>query len=179
MGQWDGQLNNLEKSLLGYNEEELLQAIELLFFAYRDFTGEADVVLSKFGFGRAHHRAIYFIARNPKISVSDLIDILKITKQSLSRVLTRLIVEGYVSQKTDKRDRRRRLLQLSQKGMALERQLTNLQCLRIIKAIEIAGVESASGFRSTLRAMIDTNDLQRFSERVELPRGNLKPGLSG
>lgn len=175
----DDRLNNFGKSLLGYDEEELLKAIELLFFSYRDFTGEADVVLSKFGIGRAHHRAIYFIACNPKISVNNLIDILKFTKQSLSRVLTRLIVKGYVRQKTDKKDHRRRLLQLSQKGIVFKRQLINSHCLRIIKAIEIAGLELASGFRSTLRAMIDTYDLQRFSKSSEPLRDNLRPGLGG
>ena len=74
--------------------ENMREAIELLFFAYRDFTGEADALLSDYGFGRAHHRAIYFIGRNPRISVSDLLAILKITKQSLSRVLGQLIDEG-------------------------------------------------------------------------------------
>ena len=175
----DDRLNNFGKSLLGYDEEERLQAVELLFFSYRDFTGEANVVLPKFGFGRAHHRAIYFVARNSKISLSDLIDILKFTKQSLSRVLTRLIVEGYVRQKADKKDHSRRLLQLLQKGIVFERQIINPHCLRIIKAIKIAGLESASGSRSTLTAMIDTFDLQRFSKSSEPPRGNLRPGLGG
>ena len=151
-------LCELKTSLRGQNEEEFRQVLELLFFAYRDFTGEADAILTKFGFGRAHHRAIYFIGRNPGISVRDLLGILKITKHSLSRVLAQLINENYVHQETDSADRRRRLLQLSNKGVALERQLTARQCQRVIGAFETAGIESISGFRTILRAMIDPDD---------------------
>ena len=154
-------LCELTALLRGQNEEEFRQVLELLFFAYRDFTGEADAVLAKFGFGRAHHRAIYFIGRNPSISVSDLLGILKITKQSLSRVLAQLIDENYVLQETDSTDRRRRLLQLSNKGVALERQLTARQCQRVIGAFETAGTDSVSGFRTILRAMIDPDDRHR------------------
>ena len=168
MARGDERFDTLEVSLDGHDEEDLYQVIELLFFAYRDFTGEPDVLLSEFGFGRAHHRAIYFISRNPGISVGDLLGILKITKQSLSRVLTQLIVEGYVSQKTDRRDRRRRLLHLSQKGTTLERQLTTRQCNKIIKAFEVAGFDSASGFRSVLRAMIDPSDRHRLGKPSEI-----------
>ena len=155
----------LAASLRGQDEEELRQVLELLFFAYRDFTGEADAVLADFGFGRAHHRAIYFIGRNPNISVSDLLGILKITKQSLSRVLTQLIDEGYVRQKTDSTDRRRRLLLLSDKGVALERQLTARQCRRVIGAFENAGIDSVSGFRAILRAIINPEDRHRVGRR--------------
>ena len=160
-------VDQLRTSLQGYEEEDLRQAIELLFFAYRDFTGEADAVLANFGFGRAHHRAIYFIARNPGISVSDLLSILKITKQSLSRVLTQLIKENYVRHQTDTEDRRRRLLELSQKGEDLERQLTARQCSRIIGAFEAAGVDSISGFRSILRGMIDPGDQARVDQSAK------------
>ena len=155
----------LAASLRGQDEEELRQVLELLFFAYRDFTGEADAVLAEFGFGRAHHRAIYFIGRNPNISVSDLLGILKITKQSLSRVLTQLIDEQYVHQEPDSADRRRRLLRLSEKGLALERQLTARQCRRVIGAFETAGTDSVSGFRAILRAIIDPDDRHRVGRR--------------
>ena len=154
-------LCQLTASLRGQDEEELRQVLELLFFAYRDFTGEADAILADFGFGRAHHRAIYFIGRNPNISVSNLLGILKITKQSLSRVLTQLIDEGYVCQETDSTDRRRRLLLLSDKGVALERQLTARQCRRVIGAFENAGISSVPGFRAILRAIIDPEDRHR------------------
>ena len=158
-------LCQLTDSLRGHDEEKLRQVLELLFFAYRDFTGEADAILADFGFGRAHHRAIYFIGRNPNISVSNLLGILKITKQSLSRVLTQLIDEGYVCQETDSTDRRRRLLLLSDKGVALERQLTARQCRRVIGAFETAGVDSVSGFRAILRAIIDPEDRHRVGRR--------------
>ena len=163
-------LCQLTDSLRGQDEEKLRQVLELFFFAYRDFTGEADAVLADFGFGRAHHRAIYFIGRNPNISVSDLLGILKITKQSLSRVLTQLIDEGYVRQETDSTDRRRRLLLLSDKGVALERQLTARQCRRVIGAFENAGIDSVSGFRAILRAIIDPEDRHRVGRREAGPQ---------
>ena len=93
-------------------EEELRQAMELLFFAYRDFTGEADALLADFGFGRAHHRVIYFVGRHPGMAVSELLGILKITKRSLSRVLGQLIDDGFILQRTDAADRRRRQLSM-------------------------------------------------------------------
>src|SRR5437879_5943070 len=105
-------------------EEDLRQAMELLFYAYRDFTAEPDSILAKSNFGRAHHRVIYFVGRNPQVTVSELLSILRITKQSLSRVLSQLVREGYVVQRPGARDRRQRLLELTQKGMELERQLS-------------------------------------------------------
>ena len=97
-------------------EEELRQGIELLFFAYRDFTAEPDRILARYGFGRAHHRVIYFVGRHPSITVSELLGILNITKQSLSRVLGQLVREGFVSQRPGPQDRRQRLLTLTEKG---------------------------------------------------------------
>jgi DNA-binding MarR family transcriptional regulator len=108
-------------------EEDLRQAIELLFFAYRDFTGEADQLLVEYGFGRAHHRVIYFVGRKPGMPVSELLGILKITKQSLSRVLGALVAQGFVTQRQGERDRRQRLLHLTEKGAELERRLTERQ----------------------------------------------------
>ena len=99
-------------------EDELRQGIELLFYAYRDFTAEADEVLLTYGFGRAHHRVIYFVGRNPGLPVSALLDILKITKQSLSRVLGQLIRQGFVQQRPGP-DRRQRLLDLTTRGAGL------------------------------------------------------------
>ena len=140
------------------------EAIELLFFAYRDFTGEADALLSDYGFGRAHHRAIYFIGRNPRISVSDLLAILKITKQSLSRVLGQLIDEGYVRQDTDVEDRRRRLLVLTERGVELERLLTERQSRRVAAAYSAAGSGAAAGFLQVLRGMVDEADRDRVGK---------------
>ena len=144
------------------HEEDLRQAIELLFFAYRDFTGEADDILSEYGFGRAHHRVIYFVKRNRGLSVNRLLDILKITKQSLSRVLGQLVREGFVDQKTDVSDRRRRILSLTDKGEKLEYKLTRAQGSRIRKAYEDAGHESIEGFKKILTRIINDEDRQRF-----------------
>ncbi len=146
-----------------FHEEDLRQAMELLFFAYRDFTGEADEILSEYGFGRAHHRVIYFVKRNPGLSVNRLLDILKITKQSLSRVLGQLVREGFVDQKTDKIDRRRRILSLTDKGEKLEYKLTQAQGARIRKAYEYAGRESIDGFKKILTRIINDEDRQRFT----------------
>ncbi|MEP1031200.1 MAG: MarR family transcriptional regulator, partial [Alphaproteobacteria bacterium] len=112
---------------LAPRDDDLRHAMELLFFAYRDFTGEADAVLADYDMGRAHHRAVYFIGANTGISVSELLAILKITKQSLNRVLSTLIDEGYVVQETDDGDRRRRLMHLTPKGRDLEQLLTRRQ----------------------------------------------------
>src|ERR1041384_5521101 len=115
-------------------EPDLRQGIELLFYAYRDFTAEADQILSEYGFGRAHHRVIYFVGRNPGMNVSELLGILRITKQSLSRVLSQLVQEGFVTQRCGARDRRQRLLELTEKGVLLERQLSENQRSRVAKA---------------------------------------------
>src|SRR5690348_7301792 len=110
-------------SLLFLREEEIRAAQDLLFFAYRDFTNAADVILEELGLGRAHHRVLHFIGRNPGLPVSDLLSILRITKQSLARVLTTLIEQGYVAQTPGRADRRQRLLTLTASGQALERRL--------------------------------------------------------
>ena len=144
-------------------EEELRQAMELLFYAYRDFTAEPDAILAKYGFGRAHHRVIYFVGRHPGIIVSDLLAILKITKQSLSRVLGQLVREGFVDQRTDPGDRRRRLLHLRPKGQDLERLLTERQSRRIARAYREAGAEAVEGFRTVLRGVINEEDRQRIA----------------
>ena len=105
--------------------------IELLFFAYRDFVGDPDEVLLKLSFGRAHHRVLHFVNRNPGMKVADLLEILNITKQSLGRVLKQLVDQGYVLQKEGAQDRRQRLLYVTSKGEALSLKLANLQTQRI------------------------------------------------
>lgn len=142
-------------------EQELREAIELLFFAYRDFTGEPDRVLARYNFGRAHHRVIYFVGRNPGITVSDLLRILAITKQSLSRVLSQLVDEGFVVQRQDSEDRRRRLLTLTEKGRSLEGDLTERQMARIARAYREAGPEAVAGFKRVLLGIIDEQN-RRF-----------------
>ena len=141
----------------------LRQAIELLFFAYRDFTGDADTVLAGYGFGRAHHRVIYFVGRRPGITVGELLAVLEVTKQSLARVLGQLMREGFVVQRTDAADRRRRRLYLTPAAEVLERTLTERQSARLAAAWASAGDAAASGFRAVLRAMIDSEDRGRFA----------------
>lgn len=146
------------------SESEMRQAFELLFYAYRDFTAEPDTLLARYGFGRAHHRVIYFVKVNPGITVNRLLDILKITKQSLSRVLGQLVREGFVAQETDAGDRRRRMLSLTDKGEDLERQLTACQSARVGQAYRAAGKDAVCGFKRVLRAMINDEDRKRFAE---------------
>src|ERR1700680_1270547 len=128
--------------------------IELLFFAYRDFVGDADEILSKFGFGRAHHRVLHFVNRNPGMKVAELLDILKITKQSLGRVLKQLVGEGYVEQKKGE-DRRQRLLFVTAKGEALALRLAPLQSARIGRALAELGAPDRDMARRFLMAMLD------------------------
>ena len=121
-------------TLLFLREEELRQGIELLYYAYRDFTAEPDAMLARYGFGRAHHRVIYFVGRYPQMTVSELLGILRITKQSLSRVLGQLVRQGFIRQRPGDRDRRQRLLELTEKGIELESQLSENQRQRVAKA---------------------------------------------
>ncbi|MBP2303465.1 MarR family winged helix-turn-helix transcriptional regulator [Azospirillum picis] len=143
-------------------EEELRTGMELLFYAYREFTAEPDEILAEIGFGRAHHRVIYFVGRYPKITVSELLGILKITKQSLSRVLGELVRQGFIDQQTGARDRRQRLLELTEKGVELERQLSETQRQRIARAYRMAGAEAVEGFRKVMMGMLDEGDRAKF-----------------
>ena len=139
-------------------DDELRQGIELIFYAYRDFTSEPDAILSQYGFGRAHHRVIYFVGRNPGINVSELLSILRITKQSLSRVLSKLIQDGFITQKSGVQDRRRRLLSLTIKGEELERRLTLNQRERVARAYREAGADAVEGYKKVLLGIINTVD---------------------
>jgi DNA-binding MarR family transcriptional regulator len=132
--------------------------IELLFFAYRDFVSDPDEVLAKLGFGRAHHRVLHFVNRNPGIKVAELLDVLKITKQSLGRVLKQLIDEGYIAQKEGASDRRQRLLYVSPAGEALALKLAGLQTARIARVIAELGPGAREAARHFLAGMIDAED---------------------
>jgi len=145
----------------GAGEAGMRQAIEMLFFAYRDFTETADVVLADHGFGRAHHRVIYFVGRQPGITVSELLVILRITKQSLARVLRDLMDTGFVVQETDAEDRRRRRLHLTDRARELEAALTRRQSALIHAACAEAGADAGRGFKAVLRAMIRAEDRHR------------------
>ena len=144
-------------------EEDLREAIELLFFAYRDFTAEPDAILAQYSFGRAHHRVIYFVGRNPGITVNDLLSILRITKQSLNRVLRQLIQEEFIRQTSDPNDRRLRRLNLTKVGTKLEADLTKRQSIRIAEAYRAAGSPAINGFRKILRGIINVEDRNRIS----------------
>ena len=143
-------------------EEELRRGMELLFFAYRDFAAEPDMLLSRHRFGRAHHRVIYFVGRYPGISVTELLNILRITKQSLSRVLSQLVRDGIVLQKPGPSDRRQRRLELTEKGAELEGALTLRQRERFARAFRNAGAEAVEGFRQVLLQLINERDQARF-----------------
>jgi DNA-binding MarR family transcriptional regulator len=138
--------------------EPLWDIIELLFFAYRDFVGDPDEVLSKLSFGRAHHRVLHFVNRNPGMKVADLLDILNITKQSLGRVLKQLVDQGYVVQKEGAQDRRQRLLYVTPKGEALALKLAGLQMQRIGRAFGDLGSGAHEAARRFLTAMIDADN---------------------
>src|SRR5216110_1482305 len=139
-------------------QEPIWDIIELLFFAYRDFVSDPDDILAKLQFGRAHHRVLHFVNRNPGMKVAELLDILKITKQSLGRVLKQLVDEGYVVQKEGASDRRQRLLYVTSKGEALAMQLARLQTARIAGALSELGRDASDGARRFLVAMINAEN---------------------
>src|SRR5947209_3877759 len=148
--------------------------IELLFFAYRDFVGDADHELEAFGFGRAHHRVMHFVYRYPGLKVADLLDVLRITKQSLGRVLKQLLDEGYIIQKTGNNDRRQRLLYATPKGEALVAKLAGLQTDRITRALRDINPEGVAVISQFLRAMIDRDDPDKVLEAI-FGTGSKKP----
>ncbi|MCZ7658255.1 MAG: MarR family transcriptional regulator [Xanthobacteraceae bacterium] len=150
--------------------EPIWDVIELLFFAYRDFVGDPDHVLERFGFGRAHHRVLHFVNRNPGMKVADLLDILKITKQSLGRVLKQLIDQGYVVQKAGPNDRRQRLLYVTPKGETLALKLAGLQTERIAAALAGLGPGADETARRFLAAMINPEDRDEVLRLIA--RGN-------
>lgn len=140
--------------------------IELLFFAYRDFVGDADHELEAFGFGRAHHRVLHFVYRYPGLKVADLLDVLRITKQSLGRVLKQLLDEGYIVQKAGNNDRRQRLLFATAKGEALVAKLAGLQTDRLNRALRDIAPSGADAVRQFLAAMIDRDDPDKVLEAI-------------
>jgi DNA-binding MarR family transcriptional regulator len=141
-------------SLLFLREEQMRQAQDMLFLAWRDFAGSVDPVLAVRGLGRAHHRALHFIGRQPGLTVTELLALLSVTKQSLSRVLAELVAQGLVSQVPGRRDRRQRLLSLTEAGTALERALFERQRERLITAYREAGGPAVDGFRRVMRGLM-------------------------
>lgn len=147
--------------------EPLWDLIELLFFAYRDFVSDPDHVLADFGFGRAHHRVLHFVCRNRGMKVADLLDILKITKQSLGRVLKQLIDESYIEQKEGANDRRQRLLFATPKGEALVLRLAGLQTERISRAFAELGPGAHEEARRFLIAMLNQDGRDNVLRLIE------------
>ncbi len=136
-------------------EEELRLAQDLLFFGYRDFTAGADAMLEALGMGRAHHRVLHFVGRRPGLTVGELLAMLGITKQSLGRVLTPLVEQGYVTQAEGRADRRQRLLTLTESGRALERRLFERQRETVSRAYREAGPAAVDGFRRVMRGLME------------------------
>jgi DNA-binding MarR family transcriptional regulator len=153
--------------------EPIWDIIELLFFAYREFVSDPDDVLARLSFGRAHHRVLHFVNRHPGMKVADLLDLLKITKQSLGRVLKQLVDQGYVLQKEGANDRRQRLLYVTPKGEQLAMKLAGLQTARIARALSELGPNAHEAARRFLVAMIDVDGrdgVQKFIARADRAR---------
>lgn len=140
------------------SDPELLDLAELLFFAYRDFTREPDKILDKIGFGRAHHRVLHFVNRRPGMRVADLLEILKITKQSLGRVLKQLIDEGFIAQEEGKSDRRERLLYPTSHGRELSARLAAPQLERVAHALRASRQSGNAPLETFLYQMISEAD---------------------
>ena len=145
------------EQLLFLTDDQLRQGIELMFFAYRSFTADPDRILEARGYGRAHHRAIHFINRRPGLTVNELLDFLAVTKQSLNRVLRQLVDDGLVESRVGVEDRRHRNLTLTDRGRALEQELSAAQRRRMRAAFSVAGPEAVHGFRKVLEQMIDAD----------------------
>ncbi len=141
--------------------------MEMLYFATREFTRETDRILKENNLGRAHHRVLYFVARNPGINVTALLDLLEITKQSLARAVQPLRTQNLLEQKEGEADRRHRLFYLTEEGKALEKHLTALQCDHLARAFRQAGADSVAGFRRVLKEMMPAASRNRFSASTD------------
>ena len=157
---------NLTRDL---SEQEAVALIELLFFAYRDFVADPDHVLEGLGFGRAHHRVVHFVGRDPGMTVASLLDLLQITKQSLARVLKELIDKGYVFQKEGEQDRRQRLLHLTAAGEALRQKLMAPQIARFRRTEREIQGGSKSDLRSLLFHLINPENQEAAKLWIENP----------
>ncbi len=155
------------ESLLFLTDEQLRKGIEAMFFAYRGFTADPDRILSGMDYGRAHHRAIHFVHRSPGTTVSNLLMILGVTKQSLNRVLRSLIDDGLIRSEKGRVDGRERHLFLTPKGQVLERQLSDAQRARMRAAYRAAGPQAVAGFRQVLEAMMDPEMRKAYNRLKE------------
>ena len=153
-------LNNLISPFF-LNDKEIKKVIELFFFSYRDFTAGPDKVLEKLGFGRAHHRIIYFVGKKNNITIKELLVVLKITKQSLSRVLNQLVKEGFIVVSTGF-DKRTKTLSLTKNGITLENELSTIQINKIKTVINNFNQEDINGFKKILFEMIEIDNRKTF-----------------
>lgn len=136
----------------------MYELIELFFFAYRDFVGDADRLLETYRFGRAHHRVLHFVSRQPGLTIAELLEILRITKQSLNRVLKELIAESFIEARAGAQDRRHRQLHTTAKGARLARELAHLQTRRFSNAMDSLGEAGRERAIAFLLAMIDEQE---------------------
>ncbi|MBC9246505.1 MarR family transcriptional regulator [Paracoccus sp. 11-3] len=157
------------EDLLFLTDDQLRRGIEAMFFAYRAFTADPDLILADIDYGRAHHRAVHFIHRDPGLTVTSLLAVLGVTKQSLNRVLRTLIDDGLVESRVGRRDRRERQLYLTDKGTALERKLSEAQRARMRAAYRAAGPQAVGGFRQVLEAMMDPETRSQYQAMKDLP----------
>lgn len=153
------------ESLLFLTDDQLRKGIEAMFFAYRGFTADPDRILEELAYGRAHHRAIHFINRQPGLTVSALLAVLGVTKQSLNRVLRTLIEDRLVESRVGRRDKRERHLFLTERGADLERRLSEAQRGRMRAAYRKAGPQAVAGFRQVLEAMMDPELIRQFTSK--------------
>ena len=158
-------LNNLISPFF-LNDKEIRKIIELFFFSYRDFTAGPDQILEKLNFGRAHHRVIYFVGKKDKITIKELLGVLKITKQSLSRVLNQLVKEGFILVSTGL-DKRTKNLSLTTSGLSLENELSTIQITKIKKVISNFNKEDIDGFIKILYEMIEADNKATFQHLNE------------
>ena len=157
------------EDLLFLTDDQLRRGIEAMFFAYRAFTADPDIILADMDYGRAHHRALHFINRDPGLTVTSLLAVLGVTKQSLNRVLRTLIEDGLVDSRIGRRDRRERQLYLTAAGTALERRLTEAQRARMRQAYRTAGPQAVAGFRQVLEAMMDPETRAQYQALKDIP----------
>mgnify|MGYP001450787797 CR=1 FL=1 len=150
-------------SPLFLEEREIRKLIELLFFSYRDFTSDPDIVLEKINFNRIHHRIIYFVGKQKKITIKELLKILQITKQNLSRVLDQLVKNKYINMEIGN-DKRMKNLTLTEKGFELEKKLSDIQIKKIKKIIRNSEVSDINGFKKILFSMIDSEGKEIFNK---------------
>ena len=158
-------MTDLKKLLtpLFLNENEIRKIIELMFFSYRDFTSGPDKILDKLNFGRAHHRVIYFVGKQKNLTIKELLSILQITKQSLSRVLNQLVKEKYIMLAAGI-DKRTKILTLTNKGQELEHQLSSIQISKLHNTLKKFNNSEIDAFKKVIFSMIEEKNKNKFAQ---------------